>query len=72
MTKRFADDPFEDDRAYRDGDLIKSGYAKARSTIQSWKERFGFPRGDPVGRTNIYFGYKLNDWHRAQRARKSA
>lgn len=72
MSKRYADDPFDDDRFYRDRDLIESGYAKAKSTLQSWEERFGFPRGDPAGRTKIRRGSTLNDWHRAQRSKQQS
>jgi hypothetical protein len=61
MPKRFPDDFFDDDRAYRDRDLIECGFARAVSTIQSWKLRYGFPRGHNAGRTTLYFGHELND-----------
>jgi hypothetical protein len=67
MPKRHPDDFFDDDRAYRDSDLIASGYVKARSTLQSWQERYGFPRGRWVGRTKIRTGRELNDWDRSFR-----
>jgi hypothetical protein len=69
MSKRHPDDFFDDDRAYRPSDLIESGYVKAKSTIKSWEDRYGFPRGRNVGRTNIRTGRELNDWDRIQRAR---
>jgi hypothetical protein len=69
MSKRHPDDFFDDDKAYRTSDLIESGYAKAKSSIDSWVKRFGFPRGRNVGRTNIRTGRELNDWDRMQRAR---
>jgi hypothetical protein len=68
MPKRHPDDFFDDDKAYRDRDLIESGYAKAKSTIQSWEERFAFPRGRHVGRTKIRTGRELNDWDRSRRS----
>lgn len=72
MPKRHPDDFFDDDRAYRDRDLIELGYAKAKSTIQSWEERYGFPRGRPVGRTKIRIGRELNDWDRAHRSKQAS
>jgi hypothetical protein len=65
-------DFFDDSKAYRDGDIIAMGYAKARSTIKSWEDRYDFPRGYTVGRTRIRPGRELNAWDRARRlAQKS-
>jgi hypothetical protein len=66
-------DFFDNDKAYRDADLIASGYVRAKSTIKSWEERYGFPLGHKLGRTRIRTGRQLNAWDRARRlAQKSA
>ena len=67
MPKRYADDFFDDDKAYRIRDLIEIGYVKARSTIQGWEESYGFPRGRLCGRTRVITGRELNDWDRSRR-----
>jgi hypothetical protein len=67
MPKRHPDDLFDDDKAYRISDLIELGYVKAKSTIQSWEERYGFPKGRYCGRTRILTGRELNDWDRPRR-----
>jgi hypothetical protein len=65
------DKPFIDDRWYRDGDVIASGYAKAQTTIDSWVQRYGLEPAEKAGRTNIRRGSVWNRFHRANNQRRS-